>query len=65
MTILFIFSSILILIVYMRSIGLNLNNMLMVGPPRAGKSLLARALLEILPDMTLEEPLDVTRKYSM
>jgi len=39
--------------------------MLMIGPPGAGKTLMARALPSILPYMTLEESLDVTRIYSV
>jgi magnesium chelatase family protein len=39
--------------------------MLMIGPPGAGKTLLARALPAILPAMTLDESLDVTRIYSV
>jgi magnesium chelatase family protein len=35
----------------------------MVGSPGAGKTLLARAMLSILPDMSIEESLDVTRIY--
>jgi len=36
----------------------------MTGPPGAGKSLLARCLPELLPPLSLEEALDVTRIYS-
>ncbi|HQM54306.1 MAG TPA: YifB family Mg chelatase-like AAA ATPase [Anaerolineaceae bacterium] len=41
------------------------HNLLMIGPPGAGKTLMARALPSILPSMTLEEALDVTRIYSV
>jgi magnesium chelatase family protein len=37
----------------------------MLGPPGAGKTLLARALPSILPTMTVEEALDVTGVYSV
>jgi len=37
----------------------------MVGPPGAGKTLLARSLPAILPRLTLDEALDVTRVYSV
>src|SRR5574342_289716 len=41
------------------------HNVLMVGSPGAGKTLLARALPGILPEMSLDESLDVTRIYSV
>jgi magnesium chelatase family protein len=37
----------------------------MIGPPGAGKTLLARAMPGILPRMTIDEALDVTRIYSV
>jgi magnesium chelatase family protein len=37
----------------------------MIGPPGAGKTLLARALPGILPKMSIDEALDVTRIYSV
>jgi len=41
------------------------HNLLLVGPPGAGKSMLARCLPEILPPLTRDEALDVTRIYSV
>ncbi|HSB66678.1 MAG TPA: YifB family Mg chelatase-like AAA ATPase, partial [Anaerolineales bacterium] len=41
------------------------HNLIMVGPPGAGKTLLARAMPGILPHLTIEEALDVTRIYSV
>ncbi|MEA3345417.1 MAG: YifB family Mg chelatase-like AAA ATPase [Chloroflexota bacterium] len=41
------------------------HHMLMMGPPGAGKTLLARAMPGILPRMTVDEALDVTRVYSV
>lgn len=41
------------------------HNLLLVGPPGAGKSMLARRLPGILPPLSIEESLDVTRVYSV
>jgi len=41
------------------------HNLLMVGPPGAGKTMLARRLPSILPPMTEEEIIEVTRIYSV
>jgi magnesium chelatase family protein len=41
------------------------HNLLMHGPPGAGKTMLARRLPGILPEMSLEESIEVTRVYSV
>ncbi|MBN1450236.1 MAG: YifB family Mg chelatase-like AAA ATPase, partial [Anaerolineales bacterium] len=41
------------------------HNCLMAGSPGSGKTLLARAMPGILPEMSIEESLDVTRIYSV
>jgi magnesium chelatase family protein len=41
------------------------HNMLMIGPPGAGKSMLAQRLCTILPGLALEESLETTRIYSV
>ncbi|MFH0914576.1 MAG: YifB family Mg chelatase-like AAA ATPase [Chloroflexota bacterium] len=41
------------------------HNLVMCGPPGSGKTLLARSLPSILPPMTTEESLEVTKLYSV
>ena len=41
------------------------HNILMVGPPGSGKSMLAKRLPSILPDMTFDESIETTELYSI
>lgn len=41
------------------------HNCILVGPPGAGKSMLAKAFPTILPDLTFEEALEVTKIHSI
>ena len=41
------------------------HNVLLIGPPGSGKSMLSKRLPSILPDMTMEESLEVSQIYSV
>lgn len=42
-----------------------MHNLMMVGPPGSGKTMLARRLISILPPLTIDEAISVTKIYSV